>query len=1382
MLDRSQDTLLSQSASQPILGSVWERMAVLKVQLLERISPIIESTRPIWEDPLWQFLGMILAVVITVMIALWLLSCLGGRIAAFVEGIKNIIVSIFSFLLKILPFNKNNDEPSVKQKKSFWFNRLNVKKAFDSVRYLTTRRDWRYQSSWYLMTGTENSGKEDWLNNIEHNRRTHLLFREKQLMVEGSGWHFFDNGLIIDIEDETEFSQAIDLVTTYRPERPLDGVILLVSANSLQEYSDDSGKLRELGQDLYEKMWAIQKITGFVLPVYLVISECELIDGFDTFWSAWNDETPTEMFGWSNPSRIDTAFSIQWVKEAFTSILANIRKAQLHIAANSEKIDDIDRFMLFDQEFQALEKPLTELIAEGFSRSSFQEALPLRGIWFSGKVKDEHALNESLLSDKVWPETHLAYPIEQRFFSANKTLRRFQYMSIAFGMLLLAGLCVDSYRMYNYTSAAQQAWNSTFNRNVKRFYCSNEGMDTWWLLNNITKLSDQPTTLTIPASWWGGQIPALRSALAKEVHPTMLFPAYECRLRIRANQLNALSKEKIDVTADLNQLSAHLSEYAEKLMEYQQAQTRFIELVGPLTRTKGMADKIQRLTDYLYDGTIPSTINFESTLLVGSVMDASYAITWDVNDLINSNEQGQYLLELSQVVRKKIEEEALNPPLEDIIDAFFVSSDSSLSSNSSTSSTRKMLASVDTFQNWLQYMSLQWLGSNANGTPCTHLYKKLDAMRFFLEQAGYPKTLLSNAVDIFNEVNCDIYIRQRLERINEPPFGKLFITNVDNKVDFSSDLLHWVDEFTALESLNLLATGNENTSEYQEKGIQPTGNVIAWDSAPLSEAIDIMLGFQAFRQQWWQTESNTRGEPFYASALRSRLQQKVQQLLIASQVYEYTQKPNKIMASEDAESRLNSSVASFERAEGSLRQLQALLKQEGDTTNAHLLQKQSREFILQQLSKLTFITTSNKLYTPIKRTGWDSDTLAEALFSYADEKSVANYLENQRQRLSYLTKNYAQPLVSYLVDTDVVAESRNNARLWYNTLLELQRYERQQAGNDIEQLEHYVAQKLGSKSWHDCGLLLKEPFVLSSGGVFSQRYYDLNQTVRSKCNSYGKNTVIRQYLALAERFNRDIKGQFPFAKYDAAGNNDIEMSVLKSFMNDYQTVWRKPETGASLLSALTQFLKNNPNTGLDDWLVFVKKIDRFASFYRQVSDKEGNIIIPLAIEFDARSSASQGQDQIIEWRLANGSQTAIFPNGSHRIEWQQGQPLSLVLRWANGSEYYPLAEKGISNHSLPNTFSAGFNTQGQWGIFEWLQQYAERSKTTVNQNWFLFTVPVGLKAALNKDNKEQQSIAYISRIHLAMSAIITGDNGREKRVSIPYQLPIFAPSLPGRDE
>lgn len=1387
---------------QPTYAEALESFNSLQAQAGERVAPLIENTRPIWSDPLWQFLALILLVVIALVIVFWVLRLLGGGLAAFAEGIKNILFSCVKSL-----FSRSNKQeiteeeskPDSQGKRGFWFDRARIKRSLDAIKYLTTRRDWRYQTSWYLLTGTDNSGKTDWIESVHRGRRSHLLIREKQLVDQGSGWHFFDHGLVIDTEDKN-FSRAVELINAYRPERPLDGVILTVSAATLLSHQHDHNKLREYGQDLYQKMWEIQKVTGFILPVYMVVTECENIKGFNSFWSSWSDNQPDgEMFGWSNPARIDTAFSIQWVQDTFSYVIDAVRRAQLTIASGGEAIEDIDSFMLFDRELQSLQEPLTEVLKQAFSRSSFQEALPLRGIWFSGRIGDDVALSEDLFAEKIWPETHLAYPIAQRFFSANKILRNFQYFSVAAAILLTAGLVVDGYRMHRYTQQAESSWKSIFAEKSEAHYCSGEGLSTWWLLNNLTRLSDQPTTPTIISSWGGGQIPAIREATADHVYPGILFPAYECRLRIRAKELNDEIKKEIDKDAKTDFLITKFKDYTDRLSAYQQAQSRFIRLAGPLPDSKGVAKDLRLLTDYLYEGAIPSSVDFSAPLILGGVMDAHYDIEWSPNDLVDKGLQSDYIVEFSRVVKDKIQHDASTPPLNAIRHAFFLRPTSNSHDESVTlASPEEMLQSIEEFQEWLRYVTRDWLKANEDHNPCGALYGHLEDLQTTLGTAGYSKADLNTVVDRFSPEHCHLVVRHHLKTLNAPPFGQLFVQDDSGTLVFSSELHDWINEFNALESLNLLAYAKIEEKRLLDKGQQRrTGKITAWDTAPLSEAIDIMLSFQAFRQQWWVT-SGARGEPFYASALRARLHRVIKQLIFEAQIRDFTPTSNGVSIVNDLESSLSASVVTFERASGLLRQLETLIQQEKGGDNATILRNTTRDYIHNQLEDLTYLVKQNRLYQPLTRVDRNSDNIAQALFSYDDPKALASYLENQRQRLNYLAQSYARPLVSYLIDTDSIAETRNDARIWYSTLLELRQYDRQQPGNEITLLENYVSEQLHKQSWQDCQSILDQPQAMSSGGLFSQRFYAIDRQVRIECKDHGKNQVIRQYLALAERFNRDLKGQFPFAKYSEKGN-DVRPAILGRFIDDYENIWVSPKTGPSLKSALTEYLDNNPGSGLDQWLVFVKNLDKFVNFYHATNAKDGVFTMNVDVGFNARSGASKGQDQIVEWRLLSSGQQASFPNGNDQISWTTGDDLLLSLRWAHGSEFTPLRSFKAPQQVNLQQGIATFQSNSRWSVFEWLQRFGQPQKTTRRKNWLEFSVPVGLKqdglSKANQSNKKKvdkkksdkqndatanpQTPAYTSRLGLTLSVVVTEENGREKHISIPAALPQFAPGLPG---
>ncbi len=360
------------------------------------------------------------------------------------------------------------------------------------------------------------------------------------------------------------------------------------------------------------------------------------------------------MFGWSNPSRVDTAFSIHWVSEAFATIVEALRKAQLQVAASGNEISDIDSFVLFDREFLSLEPALTKVIEEGFSRSSFQEALPLRGIWFTGKVNGKIALQEDLFSDKIWPEKILLIPFNNVSSRHSVCYEKFQYCSLVVILLFAFGLGIDSWRLNKYTRGAENIWTSVFSYDTReKSYCNSEGLSTWWLLNSLTKLSYQPLTPTIPASWGGGQIPEIQQQSANSIYPAIIFPAYECRLRQRAEAVNTLARKKITGSSTIEDGSEQLSTSVKALSEYQYAQHRFIRLAGPLPDETNVAKDLRDLSDYLYDSAIPASIDFSSPILLGGVMEAHYDVEWSSNELVDSSLQIDHLFYLSTAIRKK---------------------------------------------------------------------------------------------------------------------------------------------------------------------------------------------------------------------------------------------------------------------------------------------------------------------------------------------------------------------------------------------------------------------------------------------------------------------------------------------------------------------------------------------------------------------------------------------------------------------------------------------------------------------------------------------------------------------------------------------------------
>ena len=153
------------------------------------------------------------------------------------------------------------------------------------MRYLTTKRDWRYKTPWMLLIGEPGSGKSRFIQAVNEGRRAQLLPQEKRLRDPQSGWHFFDHAVVIDqdnkkrgnssdkseddskdlgideSERESRFAYLLQLLHWYRPERPVDGIILTVNAKTLL-HDDEPAALNALGESLFKQLWQAQKQSG----------------------------------------------------------------------------------------------------------------------------------------------------------------------------------------------------------------------------------------------------------------------------------------------------------------------------------------------------------------------------------------------------------------------------------------------------------------------------------------------------------------------------------------------------------------------------------------------------------------------------------------------------------------------------------------------------------------------------------------------------------------------------------------------------------------------------------------------------------------------------------------------------------------------------------------------------------------------------------------------------------------------------------------------------------------------------------------------------------------------------------------------------------------
>ena len=253
---------------------------------------------------------------------------------------------------------------------------------------------WRYNLPFFMLLGAPGSGKRTLLNNLSLERLS------SDVVDINPMWRLFKVGAVFNApktdraEDEKTFwSFLSELFLFIRPRRPLDGLIVTLPVNILLSEIPD---IEKHAFEMFEKIFTFQKEVNFRLPIYLIVTKSDLISGFTEFSHLLKERTKQQMFGWSNPYTLETAFSPLWFKEMFETINKGIRCTAIGYAKEKTIDENLEKALLFENNFRMVEAALSLYLSTMFRSHNPVDGLLLRGVYFTGKHK-ETSLSSNIL-------------------------------------------------------------------------------------------------------------------------------------------------------------------------------------------------------------------------------------------------------------------------------------------------------------------------------------------------------------------------------------------------------------------------------------------------------------------------------------------------------------------------------------------------------------------------------------------------------------------------------------------------------------------------------------------------------------------------------------------------------------------------------------------------------------------------------------------------------------------------------------------------------------------------------------------------------------------------------------------------------------------------
>lgn len=273
-----------------------------------------------------------------------------------------------------------------------------------------------YSVPWYVVVGEPGSGKSEAI------RRCGVGFPPGlQDELQGAGgtlnmnWWFTNQAVLLDtagrlmfedVEPGTtgEWAELLKMLRRSRPECPINGMLLVIPAESLVRDAPEAIE-RKAGR-IAQQLDQVQRALGVRFPVYVVVTKCDLLNGFREFFDGISDpRLQHQMLGWSNPAELDAPFHPETVDQHIRSVRGRLMRRRMGLLldpVNSEnpqaaRTEQVDALYEFPESFADIGPRLRQYLATIFTPGEWSSRpLFLRGIYFTSSLREGEALDAGL--------------------------------------------------------------------------------------------------------------------------------------------------------------------------------------------------------------------------------------------------------------------------------------------------------------------------------------------------------------------------------------------------------------------------------------------------------------------------------------------------------------------------------------------------------------------------------------------------------------------------------------------------------------------------------------------------------------------------------------------------------------------------------------------------------------------------------------------------------------------------------------------------------------------------------------------------------------------------------------------------------------------------
>ena len=363
-----------------------------------------------------------------------------------------------------------------------------------------------YKLPWYVVVGEPGAGKTEAI------RHCNVGFPPgMQDELQGAGgtinmnWWFTNHAILLDTAGKlmfeevapgstSEWREFLGLLRRSRPNCPINGLVLVIPAESLIKDSADA--IAKKASRIAQQLNTIQGVLDVRFPVFVLITKTDLINGFREFFDHVKDPLlQHQIMGWAKPDELDQPFRPDLIDQHLQQVVARVRRRRLGLLQDptprgeteggtsapwtpvpetgvvvARRLDEVDSLYSLPASLGLLAPRLRRYLEMIFVPNEWSgKPLFLRGIFFTSAMREGSALDlelaeavgvpvDTLPEGKTW-QRESAYFLRDLFLekifkesglvtratNTRKMLRRRQALLFGCGFIGLALLLTFSW-------------------------------------------------------------------------------------------------------------------------------------------------------------------------------------------------------------------------------------------------------------------------------------------------------------------------------------------------------------------------------------------------------------------------------------------------------------------------------------------------------------------------------------------------------------------------------------------------------------------------------------------------------------------------------------------------------------------------------------------------------------------------------------------------------------------------------------------------------------------------------------------------------------------------------------------------------------------------